>query len=162
MSKKRKLQKHIENIARNERKKDASVCDRSNVRLSVPFNMCCKACSEQIPLGKRHYATKAVSCTENYLGVEVYVFEFKCPECRLPIRFKTDPKNGAYVCDYNCRKTDRDEEEMSVKILKNREIDESEKQKRESELLSIRRFLESSKSANIDKVKENLRRQLGK
>lgn len=158
MSKKRKLQKYINKISKSERKKDTSVHDRSNVRLSIPFNMCCEACLEQIPVGKRYYATKATSSREDYLGVEVYVFEFKCPECRLPIRFKTDPKSGVYICDYNCRKTEAEKEGTPFKILKNQSTEDSITKKRDTEIRSIRKFLRSSRNADIDKVKQELER----
>lgn len=157
MSKKRKLQKHIEKMSRQYRSRK-DVRDRSNVRLSVPFNMCCRACSEKIPIGRKFHATKATSLDENYLGVEVYVFEFKCPGCKSTIGFKTDPKSGVYLEDENCRQICSDKAE-SVRIIENEEQSTSLDQAREQELFKIRQFIEYGKSVDADKLKERLMRR---
>eukprot|EP00866_Antonospora_locustae_P002049 jgi/Antlo1/2049/635 len=157
MSKKRKLQKYIEKMSRRYRSRK-DVCDRSNVRLSVPFNMCCRTCSEKIPIGRKFHATKATSLYENYLGVEVYVFEFKCPGCKSTISFKTDPKSGVYLEDVNCRQICNERVE-SVRIIENGEQSINYDQAREQELLKIRRFIEYGKSLDMDELKEKLKRR---
>lgn len=120
--------------------------------------MCCRMCSEKIPIGRKFHATKATSLNENYLGVEVYVFEFKCPGCKSAISFKTDPKSGVYLEDENCRQICREKVE-SVRIIKNEERNISIEQAREQELSKIRRFIEYSKSVDMDELKERLKRR---
>lgn len=158
MSKKRKLQRHIEKVSRGSLVRRNDVHARSNVRLAIPFDMRCETCSEQICAGKKYYATKGTSTRENYLGVEVYVFEFKCPGCGSDIGFKTDPKCGAYVCDRNCRQV-LEEKDEAVKIV---EQADGESNKKEEELANIKSFIDSSRSVDIDKLKERLRRNFKK
>jgi hypothetical protein len=36
---------------------------------------------------------------EDYLGIKIWRFFFRCPHCMKEITFKTDPKNADYVCE---------------------------------------------------------------
>merc|ERR1712224_1145733 len=36
---------------------------------------------------------------EDYLGLQIYRFFLRCPQCASTISFKTDPKNGDYIID---------------------------------------------------------------
>lgn len=38
---------------------------------------------------------------EDYLGIRIFRFYFKCNTCHQDITFKTDPKNHDYVIEHN-------------------------------------------------------------
>jgi hypothetical protein len=37
---------------------------------------------------------------EDYLGIKIYRFYFKCSRCYSEVTMKTDPKNHDYVCEH--------------------------------------------------------------
>lgn len=73
-----------------------------NTRLTIPFNLMCLKCKYTLPKSKKLYANRLLS-NETYLGVPIFLFEFPCPDCRINIVFKTDPKEGDYKPFSNCK-----------------------------------------------------------
>lgn len=43
---------------------------------------------------------KETVLNENYLGIRIYRFYFKCTHCYTEVTFKTDPKNHDYVLEF--------------------------------------------------------------
>lgn len=43
---------------------------------------------------------KETVLNENYLGIRIYRFYFKCTHCYTEVTFKTDPKNHDYVVEF--------------------------------------------------------------
>eukprot|EP00605_Chrysophyceae_sp_TOSAG23-4_P000910 GSChrysophyteH1.ASY1.ANO1.1004.1 assembled CDS len=72
---------------------------RIEVRLALPFSMSCTACNEFMYKGRKFNAKKETVTGETYLGLKIYRFYIKCTRCAAPITFKTDPKEGSYVCE---------------------------------------------------------------
>lgn len=70
------------------------------VRLMAPFNMRCKTCGHYIYKSTKFLAIKETVSTETYLGLYIFRFYIKCPNCCAEITFKTDPKNTDYVCEH--------------------------------------------------------------
>uniref|UniRef100_A0A5S6QIG9 Splicing factor YJU2 n=1 Tax=Trichuris muris TaxID=70415 RepID=A0A5S6QIG9_TRIMR len=66
------------------------------IRVMAPFNMRCNTCGEYIYKGKKFNARRETVEDENYLGLPIFRFYFRCPQCLAEITFKTDLKN----CDY--------------------------------------------------------------
>ncbi|GMS89289.1 hypothetical protein PENTCL1PPCAC_11464 [Pristionchus entomophagus] len=64
-------------------------------RVMTPFNMRCNTCNEYIYKGKK-FNMKREPADEFYLGMRIWRFYFKCPNCLADISFKTDLEN----CDY--------------------------------------------------------------
>lgn len=51
-------------------------------------------------IGTKFNMRKETVETENYLGIEIYRFYWKCKRCSGELTMKTDPKNSDYVCEY--------------------------------------------------------------
>jgi hypothetical protein len=66
------------------------------VRLMTPFSMQCRKCGTFVPKSKKFNARKQTPVGENYLGIQIYRFFFRCPGCSGELVFSTDPKNNDY------------------------------------------------------------------
>ncbi|CAJ0944771.1 unnamed protein product, partial [Mesorhabditis belari] len=65
-------------------------------RIMAPFNMQCNTCREYIYKGKKFNMKRETAEGEFYLGLKIFRFYFKCPNCLAEISFKTDLES----CDY--------------------------------------------------------------
>ncbi|KAL4003599.1 hypothetical protein ACH3XW_8265 [Acanthocheilonema viteae] len=65
-------------------------------RVMVPYNMQCDTCHEYIYKGKKFNMRRETADGETYLGLKIFRFYFRCPNCLAEITFKTDLEN----CDY--------------------------------------------------------------
>uniref|UniRef100_F1L9L9 Splicing factor YJU2 n=1 Tax=Ascaris suum TaxID=6253 RepID=F1L9L9_ASCSU len=65
-------------------------------RVMAPFNMQCNTCHEYIYKGKKFNMRRETAEGEFYLGLKIFRFYFRCPNCLAEITFKTDLEN----CDY--------------------------------------------------------------
>lgn len=70
------------------------------VRIMTPCNMKCNTCGDYIAKAKKFNARKETVEGEEYLGLRIYRFYFKCPICMAEITFKTDPKNQDYELEH--------------------------------------------------------------
>jgi len=62
--------------------------------------MKCNTCGDYIAKAKKFNARKETVEGEEYLGLKIYRFYFKCPICMAEITFKTDPKNQDYELEH--------------------------------------------------------------
>ncbi len=76
----------------------------NEVRLMLPFTICCSKCNEFIYRGKKFNGTKEIVAGETYLGVKIHRFFLKCPMCSNSIQFKTDPKNTDYLMEKGAKR----------------------------------------------------------
>lgn len=108
------------------------------VRIMTPCNMKCNTCGDYISKAKKFNARKETVEGEEYLGLKIYRFYFKCPICMAEITFKTDPKNQDYELEHGATrnfqayrlaqmqaqqeaKDEEDEEKLNpMKMLENR------------------------------------------
>lgn len=65
-------------------------------RVMTPYNMQCLTCHEYIYKGKKFNMKRETVEGETYLGLRLFRFYFRCPNCLAEITFKTDLEN----CDY--------------------------------------------------------------
>ncbi|VDN91674.1 unnamed protein product [Brugia pahangi] len=65
-------------------------------RVMAPYNMQCDTCHEYIYKGKKFNMRRETAEGETYLGLKIFRFYFRCPNCLAEITFKTDLEN----CDY--------------------------------------------------------------
>lgn len=65
-------------------------------RVMAPYNMQCNTCHEYIYKGKKFNMRRETAEGEFYLGLKIFRFYFRCPNCLAEITFKTDLEN----CDY--------------------------------------------------------------
>lgn len=100
----------------------ASKPKQHTVRLMAPFSMRCCTCGEFIYKGRKFNARKETVDGETYLGIKIFRFYIRCPQCGAEITFKTDPKNADYVSECGAkrnfepwREEERETEAMAIK-----------------------------------------------
>ena len=83
--------------------------------LGRPLTPFCAASSA----GTKFNSRKEDAAGEDYLGVQVYRFYFKCTRCSAELVMKTDPKNSDYTVEAGATRNyepwrDKDEQVRSV------------------------------------------------
>ncbi|KAI6184419.1 Splicing factor YJU2 [Aphelenchoides bicaudatus] len=69
-------------------------------RVMAPFNMQCNTCHEYIYKGKKFNMRRETAEGESYLGLKIFRFYFRCPNCLADISFKTDIENVDYTAEH--------------------------------------------------------------
>lgn len=72
---------------------------QDNVRNMLPMTVKCDHCGSYLYIGTKFNMRKETVWTENYLGILIHRFYFKCTYCYAEITFKTDPKNHDYIVE---------------------------------------------------------------
>ncbi|CAD7703917.1 unnamed protein product [Ostreobium quekettii] len=134
------------------------------VRMMLPMSLRCKTCGNYMYKGTKFNSRKEDVEGEDYLGITLYRFYFRCSHCSAEVTMKTDPKNSDYEVEHGASrnyepwrekemaaeqsKKMREEEEKgnAMKALENRTIDS----KREMDVLAA---LDELKSLNARKGK---------
>ena len=60
----------------------------------------CLTCGNFMYIGTKFNMRKETVLDEDYLGIKIYRFYFKCTRCSAEVTMKTDPKNHDYVCEH--------------------------------------------------------------
>jgi len=115
--------------------------EQFKVRMMCPFAVRCTTCGEYIGGGKKFNCRKETVLGEEYLGIRIFRFYFRCTRCSSEITIKTDPENSDYKCEHGAtrnyesvitnqeqkeaarKKKLEEEENDSMKQLENRTID---------------------------------------
>eukprot|EP01083_Nonionella_stella_P031383 85939_1 len=140
------------------------------VRMMLPMNVQCETCGEFMYAGTKFNTRKEDVEGEDYLGIRIYRFYFRCLGCSATFAVKTDPKNSDYACEFGVHrnfepwraqlsadeeaKAKREAEEKgdAMKALENR----TEESKRELDLLDALEEMRDQNdriaSADIDTV----------
>mmetsp|Transcript_29905 Transcript_29905/g.33975 ORF Transcript_29905/g.33975 Transcript_29905/m.33975 type:complete len:293 (+) Transcript_29905:39-917(+) len=84
-------------LPKNKRPRDK----QDNVRMMLPMSIRCTVCGNFMYIGTKFNMRKETCLDEDYLGIKIFRFYFKCTRCYAEITFKTDPKNSDYVCEHN-------------------------------------------------------------
>lgn len=98
------------------------------VRLMAPFTMRCLTCGNYVYKGKKFNSRKETAIGEKYLGIQIYRFYIRCPQCLSEISFKTDPENTDYVVDngaYRTFQAERIAEMEEERVVQEKEEDEA-------------------------------------
>lgn len=119
------------------------------VRIMAPCNMRCNTCGDYIARGKKFNARKETVENEEYLGLKVFRFYFKCPRCMQEITFKTDPKSYDYVVEHGATPNFK-----ALKLAEQQAIEEK-REKEEEEMLNPMKLLENRTKASRREM-ENL------
>ncbi|CEF99355.1 CWC16 protein [Ostreococcus tauri] len=118
------------------------------VRIMLPMTICCNTCGNFITKGTKFNAKKEDVVGEDYLGMRIFRFYFRCTRCSAVLAMKTDPKNGDYVVEAGAsrnyemwkdtteedaeRAKEEDEENNEMRRLENR----AEESKREMDIMA--------------------------
>ena len=70
-------------------------------RMMLPYTCKCSVCGTYLHIGTKFNMRKETLTDEQYLGIEIIRFFFKCTRCATEITMKTDPKNHDYICESN-------------------------------------------------------------
>jgi len=115
--------------------------EQIKVRVMLPFTVCCSCCGDFIYRGTKFTSRMEFVTDEDYLGIKLFRFYIKCPNCLQEIVFKTDPKNSDYALEVggtrnyepwkqdeeieSLRKAERDSEEKgdAMRALENRTLE---------------------------------------
>lgn len=98
------------------------------VRLMAPFTMRCLTCGNYVYKGKKFNSRKETAIGEKYLGIQIFRFYIRCPQCLSEISFKTDPQNTDYVVDngaYRTFQAERISEMEEERIVQEKEEEEA-------------------------------------
>lgn len=69
------------------------------MRMMFPFSLQCENCRDFVLVGTKFNSKVERIRGEDYLGIALWRFYGRCPHCRNPITFRTDPKNTDYVLE---------------------------------------------------------------
>ena len=106
---------------------------QTKVRMMLPFSLRCNDCGNFIYKGTKFNATKETA-EEDYLGLPIYRFHFRCPRCSNGLAMKTDPKNSDYVCELGATRNFepwKEEERQAEGAKREREEEEAGDKMRE-------------------------------
>lgn len=147
------------------------------VRLMAPFSMRCNTCGEFIYKGRKFNARKETVEGEDYLGIKIFRFYIRCPQCGSEITFKTDPKNADYEAELGAKrnfepwreeaketeamriKRQMEEEHNPLKALENKAIDSKREIDIEEGLDEIRTVNARLEAVDTDIVLEEIHRR---
>ena len=79
-----------------EKKNNPKIC---NVRMMLPMTMKCYTCGTYTYIGTKCNMKVEPVQDEDYLGITLYRFYYRCSNCYSQITFKTDPKNNDYTAE---------------------------------------------------------------
>merc|ERR1711879_1105900 len=73
--------------------------------MMMAMSVQCVTCGLFIYKGTKFNMRKEDALGEDYLGIQIYRFHFRCPRCASEITFKTDPQNRDYLVEQGAYRT---------------------------------------------------------
>ncbi|KIY95144.1 hypothetical protein MNEG_12818 [Monoraphidium neglectum] len=70
------------------------------VRMMLPMSVRCKTCGNFMYKGTKFNTLKEDVAGEDYLGIQVFRFYYRCTKCAAEFTMKTDPKTADYVMEH--------------------------------------------------------------
>ena len=142
------------------------------VRMMLPMSICCNTCGNYIMKGTKFNSRKEDALGEDYLGIQIFRFFFRCNRCSAEITMKTDPQNSDYTVERGAsrnyepwrdkatqedeaeREREEEEEGNAMAALENR----TKESKREMDIMAA---LDEMRSLNSRNAKVTLDSALG-
>ena len=128
----------------------SSTSDQQKVRTMLPMSVRCATCGNYMAKGTKFNVRMELVKNENYLGMKIFRFYYKCKNCAAEFCMKTDPKSADYVVEAGAtrnyeagkeasklaeevrRRKEEEEKGDAMKALENRTLDS----KRELEMVN--------------------------
>lgn len=107
----------------------ARVKNICTVRMMLPMTVRCLNCDNYMYIGTKFNMRMETLLDEDYLGIKIYRFYFKCTKCYCEVTFKTDPRNHDYICEQGLKRKHQNWKDMELaeeeyKERKNKEMKE--------------------------------------
>jgi len=142
-----------------EKKSTRRMC---NVRMMLPMSVRCYTCGNYMYIGTKFNMKVETISDEDYLGIKIYRFYFKCTRCYTMITFKTDPKNHDYISETGAARNHEPWKDMLMAEEEYREMRKNEMKEDAMKSLEHRTY-DSKREMDIldalDQVKNLNRRQ---
>ncbi|KAK0414991.1 hypothetical protein QR680_011719 [Steinernema hermaphroditum] len=122
-------------------------------RVMAPYNMQCNTCNEYIYKGRKFNMRRETAEGENYLGLKIFRFYFRCPNCHADITFKTDLENCDYQQEHGATRLFE-----AIKLLqqqeKEKELREEEESKDQMKMLEKRTKASRAEMEAMGKIED--------
>jgi len=146
-------------LRRFEKKSVRKMC---NVRMMLPMSVRCHTCGNYAYIGTKFNMKVETVKDEDYLGIKIYRFYFKCTQCYSEITFRTDPKNHDYIAEWGASRNHEPWKDMLMAEEEYKEMKQNEMKEDAMKSLEHRTY-DSKREMDIldalDQVKSLNRRQ---
>ena len=124
-----------------KKKAARNASDQQKVRTMLPMSVRCSTCGNYMSKGTKFNVRMELVKNEDYLGVKIFRFYYKCKNCAAEFCMKTDPKSADYIVEAGAtrnyeagkeagklaeerrRKKEAEEKGDAMKALENRTLD---------------------------------------
>ena len=106
-----------------DKKTNRKIC---NVRMMLPMTLKCYTCNQYMYIGTKFNMKVETVFDEDYLGIKIHRFYFKCSNCYSIITFKTDPKNNDYVAEWGASRNHEPWKDMILAEEKFKDVKKQE------------------------------------
>ena len=106
-----------------DKKTNRKIC---NVRMMLPMTLKCYTCNQYMYIGTKFNMKVETVFDEDYLGIKIHRFYFKCSNCYSIITFKTDPKNNDYVAEWGASRNHEPWKDMILAEEKYKDVKKQE------------------------------------
>ena len=137
---------------------------QSKSRMMLPMSICCNTCGNYITKGTKFNSRKEDALGEEYLGLKVFRFYFRCSRCSAEIVMKTDPKNADYVMEQGAKRNYepwREKAEVNAENLAEKEREEAGDTMKQLENRTKESKREMDITAALDEMRSLKARQQG-
>ena len=110
-------------LPRGKRARD----EQMKVRMMLPMSVRCNTCGNFMYKGTKFNTRMENVETENYLGIKVFRFYWRCTGCAAEFTIKTDPKNSDYSMEHGATRNYepwREKEVVAAQTVQQREEEE--------------------------------------
>ena len=119
------------------RKAARSETDQQKVRTMLPMSVRCNTCGNYMAKGSKFNVRMELVKNENYLGMKIFRFYYKCKNCAAEFCMKTDPKSADYIVEAGATRN------FEAGKAASRAIDEAQRRKEEEEKGDAMKALEN-------------------
>jgi len=124
-----------------KKKAARNASDQQKVRTMLPMSVRCSTCGNYMSKGTKFNVRMELVKNEDYLGMKIFRFYYKCKNCAAEFCMKTDPKSADYIVEAGAtrnyeagkeagklaeerrRKKEAEEKGDAMKALENRTLD---------------------------------------